>query len=76
MSYGVRDGDELLARHFARVDREDIDGRIEFANRADVEGYVQASISMSPFVANLPAVVAEPLAARSASSIFIAEKEG
>ena len=53
--------------------REDIDGRLEFADRAEVEEYVRASISMSPFVANLPAVVDEPFFARRANSIFVAE---
>jgi len=56
------------------VSREDIDGHLEFADRSEVEEYVRASISMSPFVANLPAVVDEPFVARRASSIFVAEK--
>jgi ubiquinone/menaquinone biosynthesis C-methylase UbiE len=63
-------------RHFAQVAREDIDGRLEFADRAEVEEYVHASISMSPFVANLPAEVDEPFFARRATSIFVAEKVG
>jgi SAM-dependent methyltransferase len=67
-------GEELLALHFAHVRREDIDGRVSFATRADVEEYVRASISMSPFVANLPAVVDEPFSARSGTSVFVVEK--
>jgi hypothetical protein len=63
-----------LGSHFARVTREDIDGRVEFADHAEVEEYVRASISMSPFVANLPATVDEPFFARRANSIFVAEK--
>jgi hypothetical protein len=35
---------------------------------------VRASISMSPFVANLPAAIEEPFFARRATSIFVAEK--
>jgi len=69
-------GEDLLRRHFARVRREDVDGRIEFATRREVEEYVRASISMSPFVANLPPEVDEPFAARSAVSIFVADKAG
>jgi SAM-dependent methyltransferase len=74
LKFSREDGEEHLGRHFARVTREDIDGRLEFADRAEVEEYVRASISMSPFVANLPATVDEPFFARRANSIFVAEK--
>jgi SAM-dependent methyltransferase len=67
-------GEELLGRHFAAVRREDIDGHLEFAGYAEVEEYVRASISMSPFVANLPAEIDEPFFARRANSVFVAEK--
>ena len=73
LKFARENGEELLGRHFARVRREDIDGRLEFADRAAVEAYVRASISMSPFVANLPPTVQEPFFARRASSIFVAE---
>ena len=74
LKFSREDGEEHLHRHFERVSREDIDGHLEFADRSEVEEYVRASISMSPFVANLPAVVDEPFVARRASSIFVAEK--
>jgi ubiquinone/menaquinone biosynthesis C-methylase UbiE len=68
-------GAGLLSPFFDRVTRDDVDGVLVFGRRADVEEYVLASISMSPFAANLPATVAEPFAARRATSIFVAEKE-
>jgi SAM-dependent methyltransferase len=74
LKFNRENGLELLAPHFADVRREDIDGRLEFADRAEVEEYVRASISMSPFVENLPAVVEEPFFSRRANSIFVAEK--
>jgi SAM-dependent methyltransferase len=74
LSFARETGEELLAPHFAQIRREDIDGHIEFADRAEVEEYVRASISMSPFVGNLPAAVHEPFRAGRANSIFIAEK--
>jgi ubiquinone/menaquinone biosynthesis C-methylase UbiE len=74
LKFSREDGEEHLARHFAHVAREDIDGHLEFADRAEVEEYVRASISMSPFVANLPATIEEPFFARRANSIFVAEK--
>jgi SAM-dependent methyltransferase len=73
LKFSRENGEELLGAHFARVAREDIDGRLEFADRAEVEEYVRASISMSPFVANLPAEIDEPFFARRANSIFVAE---
>jgi SAM-dependent methyltransferase len=74
LKFSREDGEEHLGRHFARVSREDIDSRLAFADRAEVEEYVRATISMSPFIANLPAVVDEPFFARRANSIFVAEK--
>jgi SAM-dependent methyltransferase len=75
LSFARENGSELLGAHFARVTREDVDGTMRFADRSEVESYVRASIAMSPFVDNLPAVVDEPLVARRASSIFVADKE-
>jgi SAM-dependent methyltransferase len=74
LSFARETGEELLSPHFAHIRREDIDGHLEFADRAEVEEYVRASISMSPFVENLPAAVEEPFRARRANSIFIAER--
>lgn len=74
LKFNRENGVELLAPHFDVVHREDVDGVLEFADRAEVEEYVRASISMSPFVENLPAVVAEPFFARRANSIFRADK--
>jgi len=51
-TFTSENGEELLGRHFARVAREDIDGRLEFPTRGDVEEYVRASISI--FVAEEP----------------------
>jgi SAM-dependent methyltransferase len=74
LSFARETGEELLSPHFTDIRREDIDGHLEFADRAEVEEYVRASISMSPFVENLPAAVEEPFRARRANSIFIAER--
>jgi SAM-dependent methyltransferase len=74
LSFARETGEELLAPHFSHIRREDIDGHLEFPDRANVEAYVRASISMSPFVGNLPATVDAPFRARRANSIFIAEK--
>jgi SAM-dependent methyltransferase len=73
ITFSRESGQELLERHFVAVRREDIDGTLSFADRDEVEEYVRASISMSPFVDNLPAAVAAPFLARRANSIFVAE---
>ena len=57
-----------------KLDRIDVDGEIEFADRAEVDDYVRASISMSPFAENLPETVAVPFRARRGSSVFVAKK--
>jgi SAM-dependent methyltransferase len=75
LTFARESGAELLGPHFDRIARADVDGTMQFADRAEVEAYVRASIAMSPFVANLPAVVDEPFVARRASSIFVADKE-
>jgi SAM-dependent methyltransferase len=74
LSFNRENGEELLGRHFARVRREDVNGRVEFASRGEVEEYVRASIAMSPFAGRLPEAIEEPFFARRASSVFIAEK--
>lgn len=73
LSFARETGAELLSRSFAHVRREDIDGKLQFADRAEVDAYVRASISMSPFADSLPAHIPEPLEARRANSIFVAE---
>jgi SAM-dependent methyltransferase len=74
LSFSRESGEEQLGRHFGSVRRVDVDGTLTFGNRTEVEEYVRASISMSPFVANLPAAIEEPFSARRANSIFSATK--
>jgi len=66
-------GHEWLEPHFATVRREDVDGVVEFATRDDVVGYVEASIAMSPFVANVPDELPEPFVASRGVSVFVCE---
>lgn len=73
LSFNRENGEELLGRHFTEVRRDDIDGQLEFADRHEVDAYVRASISMSPFIANLPSTIDEPFFARRANSIFVAK---
>jgi SAM-dependent methyltransferase len=74
LKFSREDGESHLSPHFAAVDRVDVDGTLELSDRAGVEDYVSASISMSPFIANLPAEIALPFFVRRGSSVFVAEK--
>jgi SAM-dependent methyltransferase len=74
ISFSRENGEAILRRQFARVRREDVDGYLEFPDRAAVERYVRSSIAMSPFVDRLGATIPEPLLARRANSIFVAER--
>jgi SAM-dependent methyltransferase len=74
LKFSREDGDGQLGARFAKVQRHDIDGVLEFADRGAVRDYVQASISMSPFIDHLPEEIDEPFVARRANSIFVATK--
>lgn len=76
LKFSREDGEDHLRPHFLSVDRIDVDGTLELSDRAGVEDYVTASISMSPFIANLPAEIDVPFSARRGSSVFVAVKAG
>jgi SAM-dependent methyltransferase len=74
LKFSREDGEDHLRPHFASIDRIDVDGVLELIDRAGVEDYVSASISMSPFIANLPDEIEVPFVARRGSSVFVAVK--
>jgi SAM-dependent methyltransferase len=76
LKFAREDGEEHLRAAFTDVRRIDVDGVHVLADRSEVEEYVRASISMSPFVDNLPDELDEPFVARRASSVFVASRGG
>lgn len=74
LKFSREDGEEHLRPHFTAIERIDVDGVLELSDRASVEDYVGASISMSPFIENLPAEIETPFIARRGSSVFVARK--
>ncbi len=74
LKFSREDGEDHLRPHFAAIERIDVDGVLELTDRASVEDYVGASISMSPFIENLPAEIDVPFVARRGSSVFVAQK--
>jgi len=74
LKFAREDGEEHLQPYFASVERTDLDGVLTFADRAAVADYVDASIAMSPYAANLPEEIPLPFEARRGSSVFVARK--
>src|SRR5206468_852293 len=69
LKFAREDGEEHLQPYFASVERTDLDGVLTFADRAAVADYVDASIAMSPYAANLPEEIPLPFEARRGSSV-------
>jgi SAM-dependent methyltransferase len=64
-------GEELLRRRFARVDRRDADGWVTFDD-ASLRAYASSWEAMTPLLALPP--LEQPLRVRRESSVFVAEK--
>ena len=64
-------GEELLLRHFARVERRDADGWVTFDDAA-LRSYAASWDALAPLLELPP--LAQPLRARRASTTFVAEK--
>lgn len=66
-------GQELLARHFARVEERDAGGTIRFPDREAVQAYVEASITLMGESAGVPPLEG-PFVVRRSPVVFVAEK--
>jgi SAM-dependent methyltransferase len=71
MGFRRENGEELLLRHFARVERRDADGWVTFDD-ASLRAYAGSWEALRPIL-ELPPLT-KPLRARRASSVFVAEK--
>jgi ubiquinone/menaquinone biosynthesis C-methylase UbiE len=71
-SFSAENGEDVLLRHFARVERRDAVGTIVMSP-AEARAYAEASISMRDRVDRLPEL-AEPISVTRAVAIFVAEK--
>jgi SAM-dependent methyltransferase len=65
-------GEESLLRHFARVERRDVEGPVTFATRDDVRGYIASSVAHK-HLADLVPELDGPLVATRVNAIFVAE---
>jgi SAM-dependent methyltransferase len=71
--FGRENGGELLRRHFATVDRRDVDGTVTLHDAGAVRTYLASSVRARPFVDAVPELDA-PLVARRRPTVFVAEK--
>ena len=71
-SFGSENGEELLRRHFAVVERHDVAGTVTLPDADAVRTYLASSACARPFLHAVPAL-AEPLVARRRGTVFVAE---
>jgi SAM-dependent methyltransferase len=71
--FGAENGEELLRRHFARVERRDVEGTTTFPDASAVRAYLGSFERGAPLARRVPPVV-PPLVARRRVAVFIADK--
>ena len=69
--FRTENGDEVLSRHFARVERRDAIGWVTMDDDT-LRAYVESWEELAPALERLP--LGRPLRIRRASSIFVADK--
>jgi SAM-dependent methyltransferase len=72
LSFRRENGDELLRRHFARVERRDVESRVTIREAAAVRRYLGSSERGKPLVSAVPEL-SEPLVVGSRNAVFVAE---
>jgi SAM-dependent methyltransferase len=70
-TFSSENGAEVLGRHFAQVERHDVDARAVFANRAAAAAYLE-TLERGDLAARLPADMGR-LVARGAVTVFAAD---
>jgi SAM-dependent methyltransferase len=73
VSFSRENGEDALRRHFPRVRRNDVDGTVTFADRDALRAYGHALGIWRPDADDVPDL-AEPLAATTRNTIFMARK--
>lgn len=72
-SFGAENGEELLRRHFSRVECTPVRGRVTFPDRGEAVRYVASSILAKHLAETLP-IEGWPLVATRAMAVFVATK--
>lgn len=72
LSFRSENGEELLARRFARVERRDVEARVTVADADKVRRYLASSNRGKAFADSVPELP-EPLVTGSRTTVFVAE---
>ncbi|MBA3433615.1 MAG: class I SAM-dependent methyltransferase [Actinobacteria bacterium] len=73
LPFGAENGEELLGRHFDRVERRDVDGTVTFRDAEQIRSYLRSSARLAHGADRVPELT-EPLVARRRPVVFVAEK--
>ena len=73
LPFGAENGEEILSRHFARVERRDVEGTTTFPHASAIRAYLGSFERGVPLARAVPAVV-PPLVARRRVAVFVADK--
>ena len=74
LAFGAENGEEVLRRHFARVERRDVEGTTTFPDASAVRAYLGSFERGVPLARAVPAVV-PPLVARRRVAVFVADEQ-
>jgi hypothetical protein len=66
-------GEELLRRHFGRVERRDVDATIVFPDEAAVHRYVESTVFADAVPRPLPSIEGA-FRSRTRTTVFVAER--
>jgi SAM-dependent methyltransferase len=73
MTFSRENGEEALRRHFARVERIDVDGTVVFPDAEAIRAYLRSLVTGKHAADRVPELT-EPLPATTRSTVFVAEK--
>jgi SAM-dependent methyltransferase len=74
LPFRAENGEELLGRHFASVERRDASGTVSFADIGAVRSYFASSERLAGALDRLPETLDAPLLARRRPVVFVATK--
>jgi SAM-dependent methyltransferase len=74
LSFSRENGEQSLQRHFAHVERKDVDGTLVFEDADAIRAYMRSLILGKQGVAGDIPELHEPLRATTRNTIFVAEK--
>ena len=73
VAFSRENGEDSLRRHFARVERKDVDGSVTFEDADAIRAYLR-SLILAKKAADDVRELAQPLCATTRNTIFVAEK--